>query len=187
MLLLRTLIDWQYIYIYIYIYTYLYIDIYIHTYTHIYIYIIYVYNVFIESTLLRQKMQKKSDRIPLVITYNRFLANITKTIWKNWNILQINKNLKEISKNEPITAFKGNKKIQEIIGRHWIENGRVNKNLKTLKEGKCTPCRSKAGNICCKQVKTTTRFKSQQKASKHLSYGVHKMQPTVCRGKLTLD
>ena len=50
--------------------------------------------------------KKKSDRIPLVITYNRFLSNITKTIWKNWNILQINKNLKEIFKSEPITAFK---------------------------------------------------------------------------------
>ena len=86
--------------------------------------------------MLRQKTQKKSDRIPLVITYDGFLSNITKTIWKNWNILQINKNLKEIFKSEPITAFKRNKKIQEIIGRHWIENERVNKNLKTLKEGK---------------------------------------------------
>ena len=117
--------------------------------------------VYIELTSLRQKTHKKSDRIPLVIMYNRFLSKNTKTIWKNWNILQINKNLKEIFKNEPITAFKQNKKIQEIIGRHWIENGRVNK--ETLKEGKCTPCRSKAGNICCKQVKITTRFKSQQK------------------------
>ena len=44
--------------------------------------------------------------------------------------------------------------MNKIIGTHWIENGRVKKNLKTLKEGKCTPCRSKAGNICCKQVKT---------------------------------
>ena len=38
----------------------------------------------------------------------------------------------------------------------------VEKDLKTLKEGKCTPCRSKAGNTCCKQVETTTTFKSQQ-------------------------
>ena len=30
------------------------------------------------------------------------------------------------------------------------------------KEGKCTPCRSKTGNVCCKQVKTATTFKSQQ-------------------------
>ena len=49
-----------------------------------------------------------------------------------------------------------------MIGTHWIENGRVKKNLKALKEGKCTPWRSKAGNTCCKQVKTTTTFKNQQ-------------------------
>ena len=33
--------------------------------------------------------QQKLDRIPLVITYNQFLPNTTKTITKNWNILQI--------------------------------------------------------------------------------------------------
>ena len=38
----------------------------------------------------------------------------------------------------------------------------MKKNLKTLKESKCTPCRSKSGVICCKQVKTTTTVKSQQ-------------------------
>ena len=139
---------------------------YIYMYVCMYVYIYFYIFVYIESTLLRQKVQKKSDRIPLVITYNRFLSNITKTIWKNGNILQINKNLKEIFKNEPIATFKRNKKIQEIIGRHWIENGRVNKNLKAVKEGKCTPCRSKAGKICCKQMKTSTRFKSQQKKKK---------------------
>ena len=34
-----------------------------------------------------------------------------------------------------MTAFKRNKNIQKIIGTHWIENKRVKKNLKTLKEG----------------------------------------------------
>ena len=87
--------------------------------------------------LIREKdTRKKSGRILLVITYNQFLPNITKSIRKNWNILQINKNIKEIFKHEPITAFKQNKNIQEIIGLHWIENGRVKKNLKTWKEGK---------------------------------------------------
>ena len=38
--------------------------------------------------------RQKSDRIPPLITYNRFLPNITKTIKKNWNILQINENFK---------------------------------------------------------------------------------------------
>ena len=42
--------------------------------------------------------RQKSGKIPLVITCNRFLPNITKTIRKNWNILQINKNFKEVFK-----------------------------------------------------------------------------------------
>ena len=91
-----------------------------------------------ESNLLRKKThEKKSDRIPLLILYNRFLPNIIKNIRKNWNIVQINENFKEIFKNEPITAFKRNKNIPEIIGTHWIENGGVKKDLKVLKEGKC--------------------------------------------------
>ena len=49
--------------------------------------------------------------------------------------------------NEPITAFKQNKNIPEIIGTYWIENRRVKKDLKSLREGKCTPCRAKTGNM----------------------------------------
>ena len=67
--------------------------------------------------------QQKSARIPLVITYNRFLPNTIKTIGKNWNILQVKEKFKEIFKNKSITAFKRNKNIQEIIMTHWIENG----------------------------------------------------------------
>ena len=44
--------------------------------------------------------QQKSERIPLIITYNQFLPNITKTIRKNWNMLQINKNFEKNFKNE---------------------------------------------------------------------------------------
>ena len=39
---------------------------------------------------------------------------------------------------------------------------RVKKDLKTLKEGRCIPSRSKARNICFKQVKPTAAFKSKQ-------------------------
>ena len=33
--------------------------------------------------------------------------------------------------------------MQEIIGKHWIKNGRIKKDLKTLKEAKCTLCSQK--------------------------------------------
>ena len=111
------------------------------------------------SDLISEKdTRQKSDRISLAITYNRFLPNITKTIKKSWNILQINENFKEIFKTETVTAFKRNKNILQITGTHWTENGWSKKDLKTLKEGKCTPCLSKAGNTCCKQIKITTTF-----------------------------
>ena len=112
-----------------------------------------------------------------------------KTTRKNWNILQINENFKDIFKNEPITAFKRNKNIQEIIGTHWIENGSVEKDFTTLKEGKCTPFRSKAGTICCKQVKTTTPFKSKQtnktwkifhNTNCKTEYAIYLMKCTIC-------
>ena len=47
------------------------------------------------STLLWKKTHSKNQAELLVITYNRFLPNITKTIQKNWNILQIHENFKE--------------------------------------------------------------------------------------------
>ena len=37
--------------------------------------------------IMEKDIRQKSDRIPFVITYNRFLPNITKTNRKNWNIL----------------------------------------------------------------------------------------------------
>ena len=71
-----------------------------------------LYNILDRIDLITEKdKRQKSDRIPLVITYNRFLPNITKTIRKNRNILQINENFKEIFKNKLRTAFKRNKNI----------------------------------------------------------------------------
>ena len=46
--------------------------------------------------IVEKDTQQKSDRIPLVITYDRFLLSITKTLWKSWNILKIYQNFKEI-------------------------------------------------------------------------------------------
>ena len=51
-----------------------------------------------------------------VITYNRFLPNIIKTIRKNWNILQMNESLKEIFKNKPITHLHETKTSKKLLG-----------------------------------------------------------------------
>ena len=73
-----------------------------------------------------------NTRIPLAITYNRFLPNISKIIRKNWTILSVNESLKKAFQNEAITAFKRNKNLTELFDSNNIENNiikRINKRL----------------------------------------------------------
>ena len=46
---------------------------------------------------------------------------------KNWNLLAINESLKEVFNCEPITAFKQNKNLKELIGSNKIEKNKVKK------------------------------------------------------------
>ena len=61
--------------------------------------------------------------------------------------------------------------------------------FKDFKKGKCTPCSSKAGNISCKQVKTTTTLESQQtnktwkifhNTNCKIEYVIYLMEHTIC-------
>ena len=74
--------------------------------------------------LLQEKDKKTKDpkRIPLILTYNRFLLNLQ-------TILQTSKNLRELFQEHPITAFKRNKNLKEIIAGTRIENGKVKFNI----------------------------------------------------------
>ena len=67
--------------------------------------------------IIEKDTQQKSDRIPIIITYNQFLPSVTKIIRKNRKILQIDKNFKEIFKNISITSFKQSKTFQKL-SRH---------------------------------------------------------------------
>ena len=118
----------------------------------------------VRDDLLQEKDQEQQDpkRIPLILTYSRFLPNLTAVGRKNWNILQTNKNLRELFQEQPITAFKRNKNLKEIIGSTRIENGKNKKFNIPSRTGKCTPCLSGTRTLCCNQVLTTNTFMSQQ-------------------------
>ena len=113
--------------------------------------------------LLQEKDQEQQDpeRTPLILTYNRFLTNLTAVACKNWNILQTSKNLWELFQEHPITSFNRNKNLKEIIGGTRIENGKVNKFNIPSRTEKCTPCLSGARTLCCNQVLTTNTVMSQ--------------------------
>ena len=77
--------------------------------------------------LERNEMLKEIVREKPELADNRFCPNINKVIRKHWNILEINESLKEIFNCQPITAFRRNKNLKELIGSNKIEKNKVKK------------------------------------------------------------
>ena len=61
--------------------------------------------------LLTCKEKNNKNRIPLSITYNRTLTNISKIVNRNWNILQINTEFHGVFQATPMIAFKRSKNL----------------------------------------------------------------------------
>ena len=118
------------------------------------------------SDLLKEKIKEPATRIPFITTYNRTLPSLNGIISKHWNILQIDRDIKDIFVNKPIIAYRRNINLKDLIGSNIIQNNtKVNRKSIVSKRniiGKCHPCFSKEGNLCCKQIKTTTSFKSDK-------------------------
>ena len=95
----------------------------------------------VRDDLLQEKDQEQQDPkgISLILTYSRFLPNLTAVVRENWNILQTNKNLRELFQEQPITAFMRNKNLKEIIENTRIKNGKVKKFNVFSRTGKCIP------------------------------------------------
>ena len=116
-----------------------------------------------KELLQAKEKNNQKNKIPLVITYNRTLPNISEVVKKNWNILQIGSEFENVFDNTPTIAFKRNKNIQELIGGNLINNGKlVKRNKLKQKEGKSKTCNTNRTSLCCTQVVNTSTFKSYQ-------------------------
>ena len=124
------------------------------------------------NELLKEKTHDKEtqNKTPLVLTYNRFLPNISNIVQKHWNTLNISRTLQGLFQEGPTAAFKRNRNLKELIGSNFIENGKVKRAKNTFTIGKCSPCLSKAGNLCCCQLTSTMIFISQQTKRKFKIY-----------------
>ena len=58
---------------------------------------------------------------------------------------------------EPITAFKRNRNLKELIRSNCIENGKIKLAKNTFTIDKCFPHLSKTGNLCCSQLTATMK------------------------------
>ena len=145
------------------------------------------------NELLQEKTKTPSKRIPLSIKYNRTLPSVRHIINKHWNILQLDKKVKETFKERPILAFRHNKNLKDYIGSNKIENNiKVSYSTKTNEIKSCQPCLARSGNLCCQQVKSTSSFKSD---ITHKTYDIfhnsncksqnliYLMECKLCKGK----
>ena len=111
---------------------------------------------------LRNKLIERgyTNRIPLVLTYNRTLPNVKRAISNNWNLLRINQEFKNVFQEPPILVFRRNRNLYDLLGCKNIVDGKLQRLSKKKKIGFSTKCFSKSGNLCCKQVVHTQTFKS---------------------------
>ena len=124
------------------------------------------------NELIKEKAHNKEsqNKTLLVLTYNHFLPNINNIVQKHWNILNISRKLQGLFQKEPITAFKRNRHLKELIGSNFIENEKFKRAKNTCTLGKRSPCLSKTGNLCWRQLTSTTTSISQQTKRKFKLY-----------------
>ena len=72
------------------------------------------------NELLNKIKTSNTERLPLTVMYSRTLPDLKTIIDKNWHILKIEPNLKEIFAEPQILEFKTNKNLRNIIGPNKI-------------------------------------------------------------------
>ena len=109
--------------------------------------------------LLTYNEKKGTDKIKFITKYNRSLPNIRTVMESNWHLLQTNEELAKAFEDKPILAFRRNRNLRDILGGMRLENNsKVTK--KPSKSGRCAPCLSQVGNICCKHIISCKSFRS---------------------------
>ena len=86
----------------------------------------------VRDDLLQERDQERQDliRIPLILTYNRLLPNLTAVVRENWNILQTNKNLRNYSKStqsQPLRKQKSKGNNRKYTYRKWQCSKKIQK------------------------------------------------------------
>ena len=92
--------------------------------------------------------EKYQKRTPFVITCNKKLPNIKQIINKDWDLLQINPNLKTTLEQEYTIAYRPNRNLCDLIGSKKILGGKVVCKNNKKKQLYCRPCLPRRDNMC---------------------------------------
>ena len=112
------------------------------------------------TTTLTSKDKKTLNRTPLVLTYNPSLPPIMDVIKKHWHVLQSDSSLSETFKELPITSFRRNKNLGDLLNSKTLKGNQVVRSLPPKSSGMSKPCHRRQNNKCCQHVKSAGTFKS---------------------------
>ena len=118
------------------------------------------------SSLLTYKEKPTSNRIPMIVTYNRSLPNMKGILDSTWDHLKINPETHEKFKEKPILCYKRNRNLRDEIGQTRLSRNRVVRK-RAINKGKCSPCMKRSDCMCCRHIITTSYFTDREGKRKY--------------------
>ena len=112
------------------------------------------------NQLLTYKEKTQSNRIPLIVTYNKAMPNLNRLINSTWEHLLINPTTAAKFPEKPMVCYKRNRNLRDIIGQTKISKGKVVRK-RELNRGRCRPCNGRSDCMCCRQIIDTSFFTSR--------------------------
>jgi hypothetical protein len=116
---------------------------------------------FSQNELLEPKEKKESDKQVLVLTYNPGNPNLMQIIRRFWLILQTNRTLGRLFKDEPLIAFRRQKKLKDMLTSAKISyppEKKVQKDVYQLKHTTCPKITWRYCRILNKKWKIKSSF-----------------------------
>ena len=90
---------------------------------------------------LQAKPNKTSeDRIPLTLTYHPLSLPIKRIIYRNFDILQTNKDTKTFFTKPPLMAFRRDSNLRDILVHSKLKKREDNPGTYTCKHPRCRNC-----------------------------------------------
>ena len=112
------------------------------------------------SQLLTYKEKTRSNRIPLIVTFNKSLPNLNQIVNSTWDHLMINPTTAAKFPQKPMVCYKRNKNLRDLIGQTKISKGKVVRK-REVNRGRCTPCNGRSNCLCCNHIINTDSFTSR--------------------------
>ena len=124
-----------------------------------------------EEVLRYKENNKQQNRIPLTVTYGNYLPNIQRIVHDRLNILHRSENMKTIFPEAPLTAYRRDANLQDILVH--MKHRRIFAQTPTKCQKKCAICKYITQDITFNHHNTTYTFNTEINCkTSNLIYGI---------------